>query len=201
MNDVGFELNGSVGFLISGSPQRRHRNYCTLRQSGAAIQNPPQMHDKFFRFCFFSCNTLIFQDPYIKLTLHDGHFELGGEHLGQIARTETKDNAGGNAIFNETFTMTKTGVNHHTILLASSANPGQKLPSLGSTACTDAGASQAAKGAALAAQSTGTALLPHLLPPTATVLETRHTHPGGRGELEGSRSEARGGTCPASPEE
>ena len=49
------------------------------------------------------------QDPYIKLTLHDGKFDEGGVHRGESVKTKVKDNAGSNATFNETFSLNKPG--------------------------------------------------------------------------------------------
>ena len=54
--------------------------------------------------------SLEFQDPYIRLTLHDGQYNLGGIHHGETIRTATKDNAGGSATFNEVFKLNKPGV-------------------------------------------------------------------------------------------
>ncbi len=50
------------------------------------------------------------QDPFIKITLHDGDFDVGGRHLGESFKTTTKDNAGGNATWNEKFVLNKPGV-------------------------------------------------------------------------------------------
>ncbi len=50
------------------------------------------------------------QDPYIKLTVHDGRFDEGGVHRGESLTTKTKDNAGGSADFNETFHVNKPGM-------------------------------------------------------------------------------------------
>jgi len=47
------------------------------------------------------------QDPYIKLTLHDGEFDKGGHHRGESVRTTTKDNAGGTCSFGESFSLNK----------------------------------------------------------------------------------------------
>jgi hypothetical protein len=52
----------------------------------------------------------VLQDPYIKLTLHDGRFDEGGKHRGESVKTKTKDNAGGEATFNETFQLNKPGL-------------------------------------------------------------------------------------------
>ena len=52
------------------------------------------------------------QDPYIKLTLHDGQYDEGGAHRGESVKTKVKDNAGSNATFNETFVLNKPGVAH-----------------------------------------------------------------------------------------
>ncbi len=49
------------------------------------------------------------QDPYIKLTLHDGMFDQGGKHQGESVKTTVKNNAGGNAVYNETYRLTKPG--------------------------------------------------------------------------------------------
>ena len=50
------------------------------------------------------------QDPYIRMTLHDGDFDAGGPHRGETLKTTTKDNAGGNANWNEKFVINKPGV-------------------------------------------------------------------------------------------
>ena len=50
------------------------------------------------------------QDPYIKITLHDGDFDAGGRHRGESFKTTTKDNAGGNATWNEKFVLNKPGM-------------------------------------------------------------------------------------------
>ena len=56
---------------------------------------------------------LLSQDPYVKLTLHDGQFDEGGvfsnPHRGESVQTKAKDNAGANATFNETFRLNKPG--------------------------------------------------------------------------------------------
>jgi hypothetical protein len=49
------------------------------------------------------------QDPYIRVTLHDGEFDSGGSHRGESFQTTVKDNAGGNATFNEKFVCAKPG--------------------------------------------------------------------------------------------
>jgi hypothetical protein len=49
------------------------------------------------------------QDPYLKLTLHDGRFVEGGTHVGESVKTTVKSNAGGSAEYNETFTLNKPG--------------------------------------------------------------------------------------------
>ncbi len=49
------------------------------------------------------------QDPYIKLTLHDGEYDQGGVHRGEMVRTKTKNNSGGAATYNETFHVNKPG--------------------------------------------------------------------------------------------
>jgi hypothetical protein len=43
------------------------------------------------------------------MTLHDGLFDEGGQHVGEKMKTSTKDNAGGNARFGETFVLNKPG--------------------------------------------------------------------------------------------
>jgi hypothetical protein len=50
------------------------------------------------------------QDPFIKISLHDGDFDNGGNHVGESVKTSTKNNAGGNATWNETFVLNKPGV-------------------------------------------------------------------------------------------
>lgn len=52
---------------------------------------------------------MVKQDPYVKLTLHDGRFDEGGVHIGEFVKTGVKDNAGSNATFNETFRLNKPG--------------------------------------------------------------------------------------------
>ncbi len=52
----------------------------------------------------------VLQDPYIKLTLHDGRFDEGGKHRGESVKTKTKDNAGGSATYNEKFRLNKPGL-------------------------------------------------------------------------------------------
>ncbi len=55
-------------------------------------------------------SSLCLQDPYIKITLHDGDFDAGGRHRGESFKTTTKDNAGGNATWDEKFVINKPGV-------------------------------------------------------------------------------------------
>jgi hypothetical protein len=43
------------------------------------------------------------------MSLHDGRFDEGGAHVGENVKTTTKDNAGGNASFGETFHLNKPG--------------------------------------------------------------------------------------------
>ena len=59
----------------------------------------------------------VLQDPYIKLTLHDGRFDEGGKHRGESVKTKTKDNAGGNATYNETFQINKPGLRRFVLFL------------------------------------------------------------------------------------
>jgi hypothetical protein len=50
------------------------------------------------------------QDPFIKITLHDGEFDNGGNHRGESVQTSVKNNAGGSATWNEKFVLNKPGV-------------------------------------------------------------------------------------------
>ncbi len=50
-----------------------------------------------------------FQDPYIRLTLHDGQLDQGKHHVGESVRTTTKNNSGGQANFDELFMLNKPG--------------------------------------------------------------------------------------------
>ena len=60
----------------------------------------------------------IWQDPYIRLTLHDGRYNEGGIHVGESFRTTTKDNAGGNATYNEKFIINKPGSEHKYLIMS-----------------------------------------------------------------------------------
>jgi hypothetical protein len=44
------------------------------------------------------------------LVLHDGGFDQGSSHVGESVRTTYKDNAGGNAEYNEKFAINKPGI-------------------------------------------------------------------------------------------
>eukprot|EP00291_Cryptomonas_curvata_P000845 CAMPEP_0172186102 /NCGR_PEP_ID=MMETSP1050-20130122/20555_1 /TAXON_ID=233186 /ORGANISM="Cryptomonas curvata, Strain CCAP979/52" /LENGTH=108 /DNA_ID=CAMNT_0012860195 /DNA_START=68 /DNA_END=394 /DNA_ORIENTATION=- len=41
------------------------------------------------------------------MTLHDGQFDAGGPHIGETLKTTIKNNAGGNANWNEKFVLNK----------------------------------------------------------------------------------------------
>ena len=47
---------------------------------------------------------ILLQDPYVRLTVHNASAQLG-----QIVKTTAKENAGGNAKFNEKFVIDKPG--------------------------------------------------------------------------------------------
>ncbi len=44
--------------------------------------------------------------------MHDGDYDAGGNHRGETFKTTTKDNAGGNANWNEKFVLNKPGNLH-----------------------------------------------------------------------------------------
>ena len=52
------------------------------------------------------------QDPYFKITLHDGKIADGPEHVGESVQTTQKDNAGGTATFNEKFAIKNPSKEH-----------------------------------------------------------------------------------------
>ncbi len=70
------------------------------------------MKDPYIQYLFMHVLSSFFfrQDPYIKLTLHDGHFDEGRNHVGESVKTKTKKNAGGQADFHEAFMLNKPGI-------------------------------------------------------------------------------------------